>query len=135
MAYNLKDKLVIAISSRALFDLEMENQIFEDKGLDEYYKYQLENENSPLEKGTAFRLVENLLKINNSFTEQEKQVEVIILSKNNAASSLRITAAINNHNLDIVRSGWTSGNDISTYLKAYKVDLFLSADDDVINAI
>jgi len=136
MAYNLKDKLVIAISSRALFDLEMENQIFEEKGLDEYYKYQLENENSPLEKGTAFRLVENLLKINDSFTEQEKQVEVVILSKNNAASSLRITTAINNHNLDIVRSGWTSGNSISTYLKAYKVDLFLSADDkDVINAI
>ena len=136
MAYNLKDKLVIAISSRALFDLEMENQIFEEKGLDEYYKYQLENESSPLEKGTAFRLVENLLKINDSFSELEKQVEVIILSKNNAASSLRITTAINNHNLDIVRSGWTSGNDISTYLKAYKVDLFLSADDkDVINAI
>ena len=63
MAYNLKDKLVVAVSSRALFDLETENKIFEEKGLDEYYKYQLENENEPLKKGTGYRLVENLLKI------------------------------------------------------------------------
>ena len=136
MAYNLKNKLVVAVSSRALFDLETENKIFEEKGLDAYYKYQLENENEPLKKGTGYRLIENLLKINQHFSEDEKQVEVIILSKNNAGTSLRITNAINEHKLDILRSGWTSGNDTSTYLKAFKVDLFLSAnDDDVINAI
>jgi len=136
MAYKFDDKLVIAVSSRALFDLETENKIFEDNGLEEYYKYQLENENKPLQKGTGYRLIENLLKINQYFEEDKKQVEVIILSKNNAGSSLRITNAINTHKLDIVRSGWTSGNDISTYLKAFKVDLFLSADSgDVINAI
>jgi 5'-nucleotidase len=136
MAYNLKDKLVVAVSSRALFNLEAENKIFEEKGLDEYYKYQINNENKLLEKGTGYRLIENLLKINKYFDENEKQVEVVVLSKNNAGSSLRITNAINDHNLDIVRSGWTSGSDISTYLKAYKVDLFLSADDvDVLNAI
>ena len=136
MAYNLKNKLVVAVSSRALFDLETENKIFEEKGIDAYYKYQLENEDSHLEKGTGFRLIENLLKINNSFIEDEKQVEVIILSKNNASISLRITNAINKYELEIDRSGWTSGRDISSYLKAFKVDLFLSAsDDDVINAI
>lgn len=136
MAYNLKDKLVVAVSSRALFDLETENKIFEEKGLDEYYKYQLENEMNPLEKGTGYRLITNLLKINDHFSESEKQVEVIILSKNNAAMSLRITNAIDKHKLNIVRSGWTSGNNISNYLKAFKVDLFLSADyEDVINAI
>ncbi len=136
MAYNLSNKLVVAVSSRALFDLEEENKIFEEKGLDEYYKYQLENENEPLLKGTGYRLIENLLKINQYFDDNKKQVEVIVLSKNNAGSSLRITNAINIHKLDIVRSGWTSGANISTYLKAYKVDLFLSADDeDVINAI
>jgi len=89
-----------------------------------------------LEKGIGYRIVENLLKINNHFNPDEKQVEVIILSKNNASMSLRITNAIKEYNLDIVRSGWTSGNDISHYLKAFKVDLFLSADDkDVTNAI
>lgn len=136
MAYNLSNKLVVAVSSRALFDLETENKVFEEKGLDEYYRYQLENENNPLQKGTGYRLIENLLKINRYFSNEEKQVEVIILSKNNAGTSLRITNAINEHKLDILRSGWTSGNDISNYLKAFKVDLFLSADDeDVINAI
>ena len=136
MAYNLNDKLVIAISSRALFDLEEENQIFEKYGLDAYYKYQLENEDKSLKKGTGYRLVENILKINSFFSSDERQVEVIILSKNNAATSLRITNAINDLKLDIIRSAWTSGTNISNYLKAFKVDLFLSADDnDVLNAI
>jgi 5'-nucleotidase len=136
MAYNLTNKLVVAVSSRALFDLETENKVFEEKGLDEYYKHQLENEANPLSKGTGYRLIENLLKINSYFSENEKQVEVIVLSKNNAATSLRITNAINTYKLDIQRSGWTSGNDISNYLKAFKVDLFLSAsDEDVTNAI
>ncbi|MCT7447196.1 5'-nucleotidase [Aliarcobacter skirrowii] len=136
MAYNLNDKLVIAISSRALFDLEEENQIFEKDGLDAYYKYQLENQDKSLKKGTGYRLVENILKINSFFSSDERQVEVIILSKNNAATSLRITNAINDLKLDISRSAWTSGTNISNYLKAFKVDLFLSADDnDVLNAI
>lgn len=136
MAYDLSNKLVVAVSSRALFDLEEENKIFEEKGLDDYYEYQLENENKPLRKGTGYRLIENLLKINTYFSNEDKQVEVIILSKNNAATSLRITNAIHESKLDIIRSGWTSGNDLSKYLKAFKVDLFLSANDaDVINAI
>ena len=67
MAYNLNNKLVIAISSRALFDLEEENHIFEKDGLEAYYKYQLENEDKPLKKGTGYRLVENLLRINSFF--------------------------------------------------------------------
>lgn len=136
MSYNLSNKLVVAISSRALFELESENKIFEEDGLDAYYKYQLDNETTPLEKGTAYRLVENLLKINNYFSKEEKQVEVIILSKNNAATSLRITNAISSYELPIERSGWTSGEDLSKYLKAFKVDLFLSAsENDVMNAI
>jgi len=136
MAYNLADKLVVAVSSRALFDLEEENGVFEKQGLDAYYAYQLARENEPVRKGTGYRLVENLLKINQHFSEDEKQVEVIILSKNNAATSLRIMNAIKALGLDITRSGWTSGNDLSTYLKSLKVDLFLSAnDDDVMHAI
>lgn len=136
MGYDLQDKLVVAVSSRALFDLEEENKIFESKGLVAYYQYQLEVENRSLAKGTGFRLVENLLKINSLFAKENKQVEVIILSKNNAATALRITNAINSYHLDITRSGWTSGNAIASYLKAFKVDLFLSADDqDVLSAI
>lgn len=112
MGYTFHDKLVVAVSSRALFSLEEENKIFEENGIDEYYKYQLENESKPLKKGTGYRLVVNLLKINQYFDIKERQVEVIILSKNNAETSLRITNAVNELSLDIIRSGWTSGNSI-----------------------
>jgi len=135
LGYDLNKKLVIAISSRALFNLEEENKIFEEKGLDDYYKYQIENEDSLIQKGTGFRLVNNLLKINDDFPN-DKQVEVIIMSRNNSATSLRITKSIEKYNLDIQRSAWTGGNDIAKYLKPFKVDLFLSANEiDVQNAI
>ncbi len=135
MGYDLEKKLVIAISSRALFNLEEENKIFEDKGVDEYYKHQIEKENELIKKGTGFRLVKNLLRINEDFPN-DKQVEVIIMSRNNAATSLRITKSIDKYKLDISRSAWSGGNDIFKYLKPFKVDLFLSANEsDVQNAI
>ena len=64
MSYTLDNKLVIAISSRALFDLEEENLTFETDGLEAYYKYQLERESTILSKGVGFRLVKNLLMLN-----------------------------------------------------------------------
>lgn len=135
MGYDLNKKLVIAISSRALFNLEDENKIFEEKGIDEYYKYQIENEDLLPKKGTGFRLVKNLLRINDDFPN-DKQVEVIIMSRNNSATSLRITKSIEKYKLDIQRSAWSGGNEISKYLKPFKVDLFLSANEqDVQNAI
>ena len=135
MGYDLENKLVIAISSRALFSLEEENSIFEEKGLKEYYQHQLEKEHILLQPGTAFGLVNNFLAINNLF-DDGKHIEVIIISRNNAATSLRITKSIEEYNLDIVRSAWTGGEKISKYLLPFKVDLFLSAyEEDVRDAI
>jgi len=134
LSYELRDKLVVAISSRALFDLEAENDIFEYQGIDEYYKHQLANQNIPLEKGSAYRFVENLLSINHHF--DDNLVEVIILSRNNAATALRIGNSIEYHNLPIERSAWTAGESVSRYLEAFKVDLFLSLNsDDVSSAV
>jgi len=124
MAYDLQDKLVIAISSRALFNLEEENAIFDKEGLESYYKHQLENLDNPLAKGSGFRFVENLLAINERFNN--KLIEVIILSRNNAATGLRIGRSIEHFNLDIERTGWTAGTPVARYLEAFKVDLFLS---------
>ncbi len=124
MAYDLQNKLVIAISSRALFNLEEENTIFDNEGLESYYQHQLEHLNNPLEKGSAFRFVQNLLAINNRF--DNKLIEVIILSRNNAATGLRIGRSIEHYALDIERTGWTAGTPVSRYLEAFKVDLFLS---------
>ena len=63
MPVDLIDKLVIGISSRALFDLEKENDIFTSQGVEVYQKYQVDHEDLPLEKGTAFHLIESLLKL------------------------------------------------------------------------
>ena len=124
MAYDLDDKLVIAISSRALFDLEEENSIFDQEGLEAYYTHQLSHSDDPLAKGSAFRFVQNLLAINKQF--DNKLIEVIILSRNNAATGLRIGRSIEHYALDIERTGWTAGTPVARYLEAFKVDLFLS---------
>lgn len=124
MAYDLKDKLVIAISSRALFSLEEENSIFDKEGVEAYYDYQLSRIDDLLSKGSAFKFVQNLLAINKKF--DNKLIEVIILSRNNAATGLRIGRSLEHYNLDIERTGWTAGTPVSRYLEAFKVDLFLS---------
>jgi len=124
MAYDLHDKLVIAISSRALFNLEEENAIFDKEGLESYYTHQLAHLDNPLAKGSAFRFVQNLLAINKKF--DNKLIEVIILSRNNAATGLRIGRSIEHYELDIERTGWTAGTPVARYLEAFKVDLFLS---------
>lgn len=124
MAYDLSDKLVVAISSRALFDLEHENQIFENNGIEAYTRYQIEHENTVLPKGTAFPLVEALLSLNEKF--EEPIVEVIILSSNSPETGLRVFNSISEYGLDIVRAAFTGGEAKQPYLEAFNIDLFLS---------
>ncbi len=125
MAYDLDDKLVIAISSRALFDLEEENRLFEEQGLEAYYRHQIAHLDAPLERGSGFRFIRNLLQVNSQF--DDRLIEVIILSRNNAATGLRIGRTIEHYNLPIERSAWTAGTPVARYLGAFRVDLFLSA--------
>ena len=136
MPVDLTDILVVGVSSRALFDLEKENEIFKSHGLDTYTQHQIDNIDSILKPGTGFRLIKNLLSLNT--VPDKKKVEVIVLSKNNAATSLRITKSIDHYSLDITRSAWVGGEPISKYLYPYRVDLFLSANEtdvqDAINA-
>ena len=133
MAMNLDNKLVVGISSRALFDLEMENQIYVEQGLQAYLEYQLTHEKDILKPGTGFPLIKALHKLNDG---GEQMVEIIIMSKNSADSSLRIFNSIEHYGLDITRAALVGGNQIATYLAAFKVDLFLSADErDVQEAI
>lgn len=124
MAYDLSDKLVVAISSRALFDLEHENQIFEQEGIDAYTRYQIEHENTVLPKGTAFPLIEALLSLNEKF--EEPIVEVIILSSNSPETGLRVFNSIAEYGLTIVRAAFTGGEAKHPYLEAFNIDLFLS---------
>ncbi|MBR5301873.1 MAG: 5'-nucleotidase [Clostridia bacterium] len=125
MPYDLTDPLVIGISSRALFNLETENRIFEEQGLEAYTAYQKQHENDTLPKGSAFQLAKAFLRLNKP--GQKKMVEVIIMSKNSPDTSLRIFKSIQDYQLDITRAALVGGAEMTPYLKAFKTDLFLSA--------
>ena len=133
MSLRLEDKLVIGVSSRALFDLEAENRIFEKEGLDAYVQYQIEHENDILKPGTAFPLVKALQKLN---ADDKNLTEIIVMSKNSADTSLRIFNSIEYYGLNISRASLVGGASISPYLASFKTDLFLSANEmDVQEAI
>jgi len=127
MPYDLSDKLVIGISSRALFDLEAENAIYAEKGVEAYSDYQRAHENDALETGTAFPLVKALLSLNELIPER-RLVEVVVISRNTPDTGLRAFNAIAAHKLDISRAAFTGGGPTAPYLKAFKIDLFLSRD-------
>jgi len=127
MPYDLSDKLVIGISSRALFDLETENAIYAEQGVDAYSAYQRAHENDALEPGTAFPLVKALLRLNDLIPER-RLVEVVVISRNTPDTGLRAFNAIEAHKLDISRAAFTGGRPTSPYLQPFKIDLFLSRD-------
>jgi 5'-nucleotidase len=133
MAVCLDNKLVVGISSRALFDLEYENRIYEEQGLQAYLEYQRAHEQDILKPGTAFPLIRALHKLNNG---GEPLVEIIIMSKNSADTSLRIFNSIEHYGLAISRAALVGGNKIAPYLSAFRTGLFLSAnEEDVQEAI
>ena len=125
MAYDLKNPLVIGISSRALFDLEAENRIFEEQGLAAYEEYQVRHERDVLPKGPAFALVEAFLGLN--ALGENRLVEVIVMSRNSPNTSLRIFHSIDHYGLDITRAALSGGAPIAPYLSPFQTDLFLSA--------
>jgi len=134
MSLDLSQCLVIGISSRALFDLEEENDIFNDNGVSAYKKHQRENEDKVLSQGTAFHLVEALLKLNE--LSGRKLVEVIVMSRNSPDTGLRVFKSIEHYGLDITRAAFSGGENLSDYLNAFSVDLFLSkSEEDVQLAI
>lgn len=128
MAHNLQHILVIGVSSRALFDLEQENAIYNEQGLAAFASFQSSNATTLLSKGTAFPLVEALLNLNK--LSDERLVEVVIMSKNSPDTGLRMMHAIEHFGLDISRAALTGGESLAPYLGAFDIDLFLSKDED-----
>lgn len=121
----LGDKLVIAISSRALFDLDESHQVYEREGLEAYRQYQIAREDSPLEPGEAFALVQKLLHIN-SLLAGDSRVEVVLLSRNSADTGLRVFNSIQHYQLGITRAAFAGGRSPFTYIPAFGCHLFLS---------
>ena len=121
-----KSKLVIGISSRALFDLDESHKIFERDGVDAYREYQILNEEKILNPGNAFGLVKKILEINNLYKSKDR-VEVILLSRNSADTGLRVFNSIEAHSLDISRAVFCGGESPHKYVKDFNIDLFLSS--------
>lgn len=117
--------LVVAISSRTLFDLDDSHAVFERDGVDAYSRYQVAHENEPLAPGVAFPLVRKLLALNQR--AGRPLVEVILLSRNSSDTGLRIFNSIQHYSLDIVRAAFTGGAPPYTYIRPFAADLFLSA--------
>lgn len=119
-------KLVVAISSRALFDLDESHTVFEKQGKEAFCRYQVEHENEILKPGFGFQLVQKFLAINKAFPDNPL-VEIILLSQNSADTGLRIFNSIHHHGLAISRAAFTSGVSPYGYIPAFGADLFLSA--------
>jgi 5'-nucleotidase len=133
MAYSVAGKLVVAISSRALFDFEEENRIFDAQGERAYIDLQYARLDVPAKEGVAFRLVKKLLAFNAGGTQR---VEVVILSKNDPVSGLRIFRSAERAGLKIERGVFTRGRSPYRYLDALRANLFLSANEqDVMAAL
>lgn len=126
MSNQLNNKLVVAISSRALFDLDESHGIFEEQGIEAYFQYQRANENKMLEPGVAFPLVKKLLALTEPQTN-EPFVEVILLSRNSADTGLRVFNSIQHYKLNITRAAFTNGASTYRYVTAFNSHLFLSA--------
>jgi 5'-nucleotidase len=119
------DKLVIAISSRALFNLDESHQVYEQQGLQAYTEYQVAREEEPLQPGEAFPLVHKLLRLNERLGP-ESRVEVVLLSRNSADTGLRVFNSIQHYDLAISRAAFCGGESPWRYINAFGCHLFLS---------
>jgi len=122
------EKLVVAISSRALFDLDESHTLYESQGLDAYRDYQMAREGDVLAPGIAFPLVRKLLALNAGAAQP--RVEVVLLSRNSSDTGLRIFNSIERHGLEVARAVFTGGAPTTPYINAFGAHLFLSANPD-----
>ena len=124
MGNHLGNKLVLAISSRALLDLSESHRIYESEGVEAYRQYQIEHEEEILAQGDAYLLVEKLLALNSALGQP--RVEVILVSRNSADTGLRVFNSIQHYGLPISRAAFVGGRSPYPYLAAFGCHLFLS---------
>jgi len=124
MGNHLGNKLVLAISSRALLDLSESHRIYESEGVEAYRQYQIEHEEEILDQGDAYPLVEKLLALNSALGQP--RVEVILVSRNSADTGLRVFNSIQHYGLPISRAAFVGGRSPYPYLAAFGCHLFLS---------
>lgn len=134
MPYDLDNRLVIGLASSALFDLEASDRVFREEGEDSYRKFQREHQDDPLEPGVAFSFIRKLLSIN-ELKPEDPPIEVMLLSRNDPDTGLRVMKSIEHHGLGITRAVFLQGRYPHKYIQPLSISLFLSAnEEDVVRA-
>ncbi|MBR2633329.1 MAG: 5'-nucleotidase [Lentisphaeria bacterium] len=126
MPYPIEDKLVIAVASSALFELDEADAVFRKEGVRAYRDYQRAHEHDVLKPGIAFPFVRRFLELNTVFPDRQP-AEVVLLSRNDSDTGMRVFNSIEHYKLGIIRAAFTRGNSPFRYIPAYNVSLFLSA--------
>lgn len=120
--------LRIGVSTRSLFELDEEDRIFREEGVDAYIQYQRDHEEEILGEGAAFQTIKRILALNED--PKSPYVEVVLMSKNSPDLSLRAFTSAKAYDLPIRHGSFTSGRPLAPYLPAWEIDLFLSNDED-----
>jgi len=132
---DLESALVIGVASSALFDLEESDAVFREQGEERYREYQREHLDDVLEPGVAFPFIRRLLDLND-LSDRERLVEVVILSRNDPETGMRVMRSVERHGLDITRAIFMQGRAPYRFMKPLRMSLFLSANEaDVREAI
>ncbi|MDX3638947.1 5'-nucleotidase [Streptomyces sp. MB09-02B] len=128
MAYELEERLVIGIASSALFDLAEADAVFREQGEEVYRAYQEQHLDDTLGKGVAFPFIRRLLSLND-LSPEDPLVEVIVLSRNDPDTGLRVMRSIQSHGLPISRAIFMQGRSPYRFMPALNMSLFLSANE------
>ena len=115
---------MVGISSSALFQTQKEHDIWKNQGVPAFVEYQIKHEEDCLLPGTAFPLIQALLRLNTLSTKPV--IEVVVVSQNNPAAALRTLNSAEFHNVPVSRAAFLSGSSVSAYLAPMRVALFLS---------
>lgn len=126
MTYDLEKRLVIGLASSALYDLSEADKVFESEGEVGYREYQRQHQLTILSEGVAFSFIKRLLAIN-EIRPRDPLIEVVLLSRNDPETGLRVMNSIKHHGLDISRAAFLQGRDPYKYIPALSICLFLSA--------
>ena len=129
MPYELDKRLVVGLASSALFDLTESDSVFREKGEHAYRIYQRENQNNPLQAGVAFPFIKRLLSIN-EINPTDPPIEVVLLSRNDPDTGMRVMNSIRHHQLGMTRAVFLQGRVPHRYIPALSISLFLSANEE-----
>lgn len=130
-----KNILTIGVSTRALFNLDVEHKIYETEGIERYIKYQIDHEEELLEPGVAFNLIKSLSKLNERKEMAGKNIEIIIMSRSCPEVAIRTFNSIGHYGLNISRAIFTGGNKLADFVKSNGVDLYLSSNEEDVKQV